>query len=43
MKEGVVMTEHDGRGLPGSVGHTRTVEEEVAGHGRNNADEILAG
>lgn len=37
------MTECDGAGLPCSVGHTRTVEKEVAGHRSNNADEILAG
>lgn len=43
MKKGVVMTEYDGRGLLCSVGHIWTVEEEVAGHRGNNADEILAG
>lgn len=41
------MTECDGkmesRGLPCLIGHTWTVEEEVAGHRSNNADEILAG
>lgn len=33
----------DGGGLPCSVGHTWTVEREVAGHRSNKADEILAG
>lgn len=33
------MTECDGS----SVGHTRTVDKEEAGHRSNNADEILAG
>lgn len=37
------MAEGDGGSLPRSVGHTWTVEKEVAGHRSNNADEILAG
>lgn len=43
MEKGGLMAECDGRGLSCSVGHTWTVQKEVAGHRSNKADEILAG
>lgn len=47
MKKEGVMIESDGkirsRGLPCLIGPSWTVEEDVAGHRSNKADEILAG